>query len=224
MYGSVGFEDNYFRSFGNSRAVSDWKDLAGEPLDFLIFWGGTDVNPRLYNQRNVYSDKHPDVVRDQIESNLFREARERGIPMLGICRGSQFLCVMSGGELYQDIGHDHLGNHMINTYDGRRFEVTSTHHQMMSPQRTEHSVLGWAKESHIYKKEGVVEKPKFDYEIVWFPRTKCLCVQGHPEYLPHDSEFSQYTDKLIKEYLLGQPKTGIPELQQPTLESKSIEQ
>lgn len=157
----------------------------------------------MYGQRNVYSGAS-DTARDARETGIFREALEMGIPMLGICRGSQFLTVMSGGELYQDIGNAHLGSHQVHTEDGKNFKVTSTHHQMMSPQKTNHKVIAYAKEPVLsYKKEQQVEPPKFDYEIVWYPDTKCLCIQGHPEYLRPDSEFSQYTFKLIKEYLDG---------------------
>lgn len=198
MYGSVGYSDRYF---GESRVVNNWKDLAEGPLDFLVFWGGTDVNPELYGQRNKFSGR-PDIGRDAIEKKIFEDALERGIPMLGICRGSQFLTVMSGGELYQDVGNAHLGSHSIYTEDGQTLKATSTHHQMMSPQRTNHKVIAYARQPVLsYKKEQQVEPPKFDYEIVWYPETKCLCIQGHPEYMDIDSPFSQYSFKLIKEYL-----------------------
>lgn len=209
MYGSVSYPDTYF---GDSRVINSWKDLAEGPLDFLVFWGGEDVTPAMYGQERIYAYA-PDTHRDHREASIFREAKERGIPMLGICRGSQFLCVMSGGELYQDIGREHCNGHQhkVWTQDGKTFDVTSTHHQMMSPQKVNHKVIAYAKEAHIFKKEGLVEAPQFDYEIVWFPDTKCLGVQGHPEYLTRHSEFSQYTFNLIKEYLDGNykaPTTG----------------
>jgi len=54
--------------------------------------------------------------------------------MVGICRGSQFLTVMSGGRLFQDVsGHAIMGTHLIKFKDGSSLGITSTHHQMMNP-------------------------------------------------------------------------------------------
>jgi len=39
-----------------------------------------------------------------------------------------------------------------------------------------------------------------DTEIVWYPSTGSLCVQGHPEYVP-TSEFATFCIDLIVHYL-----------------------
>ena len=81
-------------------------DLAGEligRLDGLVLSGGHDLDPALYAQ-----PPHPelgpiDPANDRWEMALLRAALERGIPVLGICRGMQLMNVTYGGSLYQDI-------------------------------------------------------------------------------------------------------------------------
>jgi putative glutamine amidotransferase len=65
--------------------------------------GGVDVDPREYGE----DDRHPTVEvnpeRDGYELALAREALERDMPILAICRGAQVLNVAAGGTLVQDI-------------------------------------------------------------------------------------------------------------------------
>ena len=73
--------------------------------DLLVLSGGTDVSPSLYG---AYPQKpHPyDIIRDKFEWGLVDQAVELGIPVFGICRGHQFLCVYHGGRLVQHLdGH-----------------------------------------------------------------------------------------------------------------------
>ncbi len=73
-----------------------------EGANLVCFTGGEDVNPSLYGH-----EKHPttyfSIFRDTKERSYFEKALDMGIPMVGICRGGQFLNVMSGGEMYQDV-------------------------------------------------------------------------------------------------------------------------
>lgn len=72
-------------------------------LDGIIFTGGTDIEPRWYNQiHKPYTDK-PAKDRDQFEYELMSRALDLDIPVLGICRGGQLLNIVFEGTLYQDI-------------------------------------------------------------------------------------------------------------------------
>lgn len=79
-------------------------------IDALVLGGGADIDP---DSRGVV--RHAETVgtnpdRDRFEIALALGALERGIPLLGVCRGMQVLNVACGGTLDQHIpdrlGHD----------------------------------------------------------------------------------------------------------------------
>lgn len=72
-------------------------------VDGLILAGGADVDPASYGAapHERTGATHPD--RDRFELGLAHRAIERGIPVLGICRGGQMLNVASGGTLHQHL-------------------------------------------------------------------------------------------------------------------------
>ncbi len=69
----------------------------------LLLSGGSDVDPQFYRPAERASSPHP--RRDRFELALIDQARERGIPILGVCRGCQLLNVAHGGTL-RTIRHD----------------------------------------------------------------------------------------------------------------------
>lgn len=169
--------------------------------DLVCFGGGADVSPEFYGHVNHAS--YTDTARDLWESELFDLCLRMGKPMLGICRGAQFLNVMNGGTMIQDV-KGHGFTHYVVSPDGHRFRVTSTHHQMMVPGK-EGSVLLLG-EGDLHKGEIVYdgERPDLpgDVEAVYYPRTLCLGVQGHPEYDDATDEFCEWVWTTIKEKLL----------------------
>lgn len=165
-------------------------------VDAVVFTGGSDVNPKLYGEVS-----HPRTsfitARDEIESKFYKEAVRTGIPVIGICRGAQFLTVMNNGKLYQHVTGHTSGSHLLEVIDpitGKQIVMTcsSTHHQMMNPfmlPKDEYILCGWSKgrESKTYETcpDGLVvlnKAPKLEPELVYFPYTDSLCIQGHPEF------------------------------------------
>lgn len=177
-----------------------------EGCDLICFTGGADVNPRLYGE-----DTHPKTGfnenRDKTCISIYRYGRKKVIPMIGICRGAQFLHVMNGGKL-----HQHVDNHTVwDTHEavdkqtGQRVNVTSTHHQMMRYAGVGELVCE-AKESvfkeHMQNGEVVSHLAVNDVEVMWYEDTKCLCFQPHPEFQGADSTFSYF--KTLTERYLGE--------------------
>ncbi|MDR3714890.1 MAG: gamma-glutamyl-gamma-aminobutyrate hydrolase family protein [Puia sp.] len=75
--------------------------------DGLVLSGGVDIHPDLYGGSPVYIKAPADgweKGRDLFEKSLFEFARERGLPVLGVCRGLQLINVCLRGSLVQDLG------------------------------------------------------------------------------------------------------------------------
>jgi gamma-glutamyl-gamma-aminobutyrate hydrolase PuuD len=76
-----------------------------ESMDGLLLVEGEDVEPKRFAARKAnfryVEETHP--LKDEIELRLLRHALQRELPILGICRGSQLLNVVSGGTLYGDV-------------------------------------------------------------------------------------------------------------------------
>ncbi len=82
------------------------RDAALATMDGLLLPGGADLDPALYGQQ-----PHPAVAveaaRDDLELAAWSAARDRGVPVFGVCRGFQAINVFSGGTLEQHLeGHD----------------------------------------------------------------------------------------------------------------------
>ena len=75
----------------------------------ILLPGGADVDPTLYGEERRGNTQEPMVERDKFEMYLIEQAMQRGLPILGICRGLQVLNVKLGGTLYQDVATDMSG-------------------------------------------------------------------------------------------------------------------
>jgi putative glutamine amidotransferase len=165
----------------SDEAVAETLDA----LDGIIFSGGADVDPGLYD-----ADRHRETVglrpdRDRSETALMKGAIERGVPMLAICRGMQLLNVVRGGDLEQHLPertsapHSAPGDftrHDIDIKDGSRLRqilgdrqmVPSHHHQ--APNRIGEGL------------RSVARAPDDTIEAVEDPgATFCMGVLWHPE-------------------------------------------
>lgn len=68
----------------------------------VIIGGGDDIEPKHYGLTGDGGATY-DLARDALELDIFRNAYESGVPILGICRGSQLINIALGGNLHQDI-------------------------------------------------------------------------------------------------------------------------
>ena len=178
---------------------------------FICFTGGSDVSPHFYGeQRHPYSSV--DVYRDERESDLYQYAIANSIPMVGICRGGQFLNVMNSGKMYQHI-EGHGGSHYMQDQITKEcILVSSTHHQMMRP--TKEALIVASTDICVKAKEHMTllgKNPKIisntekepDIEVVFYPTTNSLCFQPHPEFCnPQYERMTAYFFELINRYLV----------------------
>lgn len=73
-----------------------------DTADGLLLSGGGDVDPMAYG-RVATASVGVDPRRDAAESALVAAARERKLPLFGICRGMQILNVACGGSCIEDL-------------------------------------------------------------------------------------------------------------------------
>ncbi len=162
----------------------DPADLAGV-LDGLLLPGGADIEPARYGADPETDDFPPEPGRDEQELRLLDSALDRGIPVLGICRGLQVVNVAMGGTLHQDVP-PHAGfdrptttelhtvtfrpNSTLGRIYGAEHPVNSLHHQTVDR-------LGDNLVATAHSDDGSVEGLEHaDLPVV--------AVQWHPEMLP----------------------------------------
>lgn len=161
-------------------------------LDALILSGGYDVTPTYYGEEPKMKLEETYEPRDIYEYRLIKYAKEKNIPILGICRGVQILNVYHGGSLHQDLSYfsnetlkhfqgkhpDQVTHHVMVDKDSQLFEilqeekvaVNSFHHQILNEIAPSFKVTAKAP-------DGVVEAIEYTGDQF------ILGVQWHPEML-----------------------------------------
>jgi putative glutamine amidotransferase len=94
------------RAGGRALLVPPSEDGVEETLgalDGLVFSGGSDLDPELYDQEPHNETFGIHEERDRAELALLEAALRRDMPVLAICRGSQVLNVALGGDLVQHL-------------------------------------------------------------------------------------------------------------------------
>ena len=160
-------------------------------LDGLIFTGGHDVSPSLYGETPLPECGRSIPERDHMEKLLLDAALERDLPVLGICRGLQFINAALGGTLYQDLPTQHpsaVEHEMKPPFDRSEHEVEVLEHTPLF-ELVQKKTLGVNSRHHqaIRKLAPSLKpmalSPDGLIEAAWMPG-KCffLAVQWHPEH------------------------------------------
>ena len=192
-------KDMYYLSFIDNAEFTPTM----EDADLVMFTGGADVTPYLYTPYKHDSSFYNEA-RDVSETAEWEKALKLGKNMIGICRGSQFLTVMAGGTLVQDVdNHSMWGTHDITFMETDEvMKITSTHHQMMNPfnlSPDSFDVIAISTENlstHYSGGKEEIEMPT-EPEIVYYNKTKALAIQGHPEQMDKNTPVVRKINELI---------------------------
>ena len=157
-------------------------------VDGLLLPGGWDVDPELYGEKKDEKIGPIDRELDDTELRMFKQARERELPVLGICRGQQVINVAMGGSLVQHLEdhdvRDQGRNHLAHTIEvepaselgqaagEHKIRVNSFHHQAVKQ-------LAPGLHQSATGEDGTVEGVETDDGLI-------VAVQCHPEELTGD--------------------------------------
>jgi putative glutamine amidotransferase len=169
--------------------------------------GGPDIDPDGYGEERrspQLGPTEPDL--DAYELALAQLADARGMPVLGICRGSQALNVARGGTLHQHLGD--LTDGSVQHRQAARGRVP-THTVRMAPDSRLMRVMG-ATEAHVNSfhhqaadrigagLEVCARAPDGTVEALWDPAASfSLGVQWHAELLTHRAEHAPLLRELV---------------------------
>lgn len=148
--------------------------------------------PFLFFMRKLFSRSRGwslDKARDHLEFQLLDQAVKKGLPVLGICRGSQLLNVYLGGSLHQDISNFYFEepnpssvfpvkrvnikqeSRLAEVLGAFRLKVNALHHQAVKEPGENIAVVAW-------ENNGIVQA------VEHMGAPFLMGVQWHPEYLP----------------------------------------
>ena len=186
-------------------------------LHGLILNGGNAVDPRRYGQVNEGLCRTVIPQRDELEFEALQLCRERGLPVLGVCRGMQFLNVSCGGSMLQDltittVEHEAKGDvscfHSVEVFPGTRLAalagaqerllVNSRHHQGL---KAEHLAPGFR--ISAVAPDGVVEGVEAAAEPF------LVGIQFHPERAGEVPELIGIFEILVAQ-AAGRPSRNAP--------------
>ena len=126
----------YMEGIAGAGGLSFMLPLSGDEADLsrlfslcdgLLLTGGHDVSPALYGEAPLPVCGACCPERDRMESILLRLAMAENKPVLGICRGLQFMNAALGGSLWQDLPSQHpsgVNHHGAPPYDRPVHEVS----------------------------------------------------------------------------------------------------
>jgi putative glutamine amidotransferase len=164
------------------------------PVEAIILSGGNDISPELYGSDDMPAGSS--MERDKTEKILLEAAIKRKLPVLGICRGMQFINVFFGGKLINIIkttGSEHVRiNHTLKISGdmekilGKTINVNSYHNFGITEKELSKELNPFAI-SHDGVIEGVLHR-----------NLPIIGIQWHPE---RESPDTGINEKIVKFFM-----------------------
>jgi anthranilate/para-aminobenzoate synthase component II len=204
--------------FYNKFTIDETSNI--ENANIVLLAGGSDISPDLYQENKHIKTSCSNISRDLEELVTINYAIKNNIPIIGICRGAQLLCVVAGGKIVQNMHHEFY--HDIYWYNftekkmsgNASMHVNSMHHQLQYPysiSQEDYEILAYTHQikttedidigdNSIISKSLIIKKG--EPEIVWYKKIKGLAIQYHPEALNDDLSLL-YTKKCLLNKILS---------------------
>ena len=170
---------------GDESIVRDYVEM----IDKLILTGGQNVHPQFYGEKKTIESDDYNLVRDEFELALLKEALRQDKPILAICRGVQLVNVAFGGTLHQEIEGHWQGlpfgtSHSIETVEGsvvaqlfgKESQVNSVHRQSIKDLAPNFRVTA------VDPRDQTVEA------IESIDEHRIIGLQWHPEFLVNEED------------------------------------
>lgn len=172
-----------YKQYRVNRSIETFR-VSPRTYSLVLFTGGPDITPSLYGDESPSGLCKYNELRDNIEVVTYNYAKTHNIPMIGVCRGMQFLNVMTGGKMMHDVtGHLH-GSHVVEDRHGGIFTTNSYHHQICIPDESTH-IIAWSikRKSRCYigDNDMPVRYTGPEIEAIYNPEALVAGVQWHPE-------------------------------------------
>lgn len=170
---------------GDESIVRDYVEM----IDKLILTGGQNVHPQFYGEKKTIESDDYNLVRDEFELALLKEALRQNKPIMAICRGVQLVNVAFGGTLHQEIEGHWQGlpfgtSHSIETVEGsvvaqlfgKESQVNSVHRQSIKDLAPNFRVTA------VDPRDQTVEA------IESIDEHRIIGLQWHPEFLVNEED------------------------------------
>ena len=185
-----------------TRSSRHWTRRVATAILFPLFY----VIRRVLSLGRLFSSGFTltgDTDRDELESRLIKQADEKNLPLLGICRGAQLINVRRGGRLHQDLKDFYVespqlttllphksikvesGSRLADVLGRTRLRVNSLHRQAISECGKGIEIVAREETSVVQ----AIEDPE---------RPFLIGVQWHPEYLPQRPEQRRIFRRLVE--------------------------
>lgn len=209
-----------WRAGGRAQRVTPSAPAADTALAGLVLTGGADIDPRRY-RRAPRDGSDYDPARDTFELDLIERARDRDLPLLGICRGMQLINVAHGGALFADIeprARAHVSPLPLwyvdcvptgvvrRALDRSRVRINKIHHDAIERLGDGLVDVGWDDDGLIQAIE--VKGMAFGVGVQW-----------HPEYLPYLAPHRRLFEALVD----AARTPALPATERTPLDSPAIE-